>query len=48
MAPGGVVCKAPARDVLMVLGVAVAWTPMAVLVCSTIFYNIMWYLPVEV
>ena len=30
-----------ARDVLMVLGMAVARTPMAVLICSTIFYNIM-------
>ena len=37
----GVVRKAPARDVLMVLGVAVAWTPLAVLVSSTIFINIM-------
>ena len=36
----GVVRKAPARDVLMVLGVAVAWTPLAVLVSSTIFINI--------
>ena len=33
----GVVRKAPARDVLMVLGVAVAWT---ILVSSTIFINI--------
>ena len=39
----GVVRKAPARDVLMVLGVAVAWTPLAVLVSSTIFINISFF-----